>query len=81
MRIPRGSIIKNFQIKLSNDKLNEKCYWKILKCFLNCKKIPCITPLPHEDKFLTDFLAKNQILNSEIAKRSSLLNNESRIPH
>ena len=30
-----------------------------------------MTPLPHEDKFLTDFLAKNQILNSEIAKRSS----------
>ena len=28
--------------KLSNDKLNGKCYWAILKRFFNGKKIPCI---------------------------------------
>ena len=30
--------------KLSNDKLNGKSYWMILKRFFNDKKIPCIPP-------------------------------------
>ena len=38
-----------------NDKLNGKCYCTILKRFFKGKKIPCIPPLLHEDKFVTDF--------------------------
>ena len=37
--------------KLSNDKLNGKCYWTILKRFYNGKKIHFIRPILHEDKF------------------------------
>ena len=33
--------------KLSNDKLNGKCYWTILKRFFNGKTIPCILPPPY----------------------------------
>ena len=66
--------------KLSNDKLNGKCYWTILKRFFNGKKIPCIPPILHEDKFVTDFQIKSEIFNSHFAKQCSALKNESRIP-
>ena len=33
-----------------------KTYWSILKRFLNDKKIPCIPPLFHDNKFITYFL-------------------------
>ena len=32
-----------------------KTYWSILKTFWNNKKIPCITSLFHENKFIRDF--------------------------
>ena len=41
--------------KLSNDKVNGKYYWTILKRFLNSKEIPCRHPILYEDKFVTDF--------------------------
>ena len=65
--------------KLSNDKLNGKCYWAILKRFFNGKKIPCIPPLLHEDKFVTNFQVKSEIFNSHFAKQCFLLKNEIRI--
>ena len=30
-----------------------KNYWSIIKTFLENKKIPCIPPLLHDDKFIT----------------------------
>ena len=45
----------------------------------NGKKIPCITPILHEDKFVTDFQVKSEIFNSHFAKQCSLLKNESQI--
>ena len=54
--------------KLSNDKLNGKCYWTILKRLFNSKKIPFIPPILHEDKFVTDFRVKSEIFNSHFAK-------------
>ena len=66
--------------KLSNDKVNGKYYWTILKRFFNSKEIPCIHPILYEDKFVTDFQVKSEIFNSHFAKQCSLLKNESRIP-
>ena len=40
-----------------------KTYWSILKRFLNDKRIPCIPPLFHDNKFITDFKEKAQIFN------------------
>ena len=31
-----------------------KNYWSIIKTFLENKKIPCIPPLLHDDKFITN---------------------------
>ena len=50
--------------KLTSNKINPKCYWSILKSFLNNKKIPCIPPLIHNNQFITDFKEKSELLNS-----------------
>ena len=34
-----------FSRKLAGHKINPKCYWSILKSFLNDKRIPSIPPL------------------------------------
>ena len=47
--------------KLSNDKLNVKHYWKILKRFFKGKKISGIPPTLDKDKFVTDFQVKSEI--------------------
>ena len=61
--------------KLSNDKLNGKCYWAILKRLSNGKKIPCIPPILYEDKFVTDFQVKKGIFNSPFKVRHNFLKN------
>ena len=37
--------------KLESTSINTKCYWSLLKAFLNNKKIPCIPPLYHDDLY------------------------------
>ena len=57
-----------------------KSYWSILKTFLNNKKIPCIPPLLHDDKFITNFKEKADIFNEFFAKQCSLINTNSSLP-
>ena len=47
-----------FSRKLAVNKINPKCYWSILKSFLNNKKIPCIPPLILNNQFIVDFKRK-----------------------
>ena len=47
--------------KLANPATSLKTYWSILKTFLNDKKIPCIPPLFHENKFITNFKEKAEL--------------------
>ena len=44
--------------RLADPLTSPKTYWSILKTFLNNKKIPCIPPLFHENRFITDFKEK-----------------------
>ena len=50
--------------KLANPATSSKTYWSILKTFLNNKKIPCIPPLFHENKFITNFKEKAELFNT-----------------
>ena len=50
------------------------------KTFFNGKKIPRISPILYENKFVSDFQVKSEMCNSHYAKQCSLLKNESRIP-
>ena len=54
-----------------------KSYSSILKTFLNNKKIPCIPPLLHDDKFITNFKDKAEIFNNLFAKQCSLISTNS----
>ena len=66
--------------KLSSKKLNQKCYWSILKSFLNGKKIPCITPNTHNDNLITDVKEKSKLLDTFFGQQFSLIENSSTLP-
>ena len=46
-----------------------KSYWSILKTSMNSKKIFCIPPLLHDDKFSTNFKENAEIFNKFFVKR------------
>ena len=56
-----------------------KTYWSILKTLLNKKKIPCIPPLFHQGKYVTDFKKKAELFNSFFAKQCSIIQNYSKL--
>ena len=66
--------------RLANPLTSPKTYWYILKIFLNNKKIPFITPLFHENKFVTDFKEKAELFNHFFVNQCSLLSNNSVLP-
>ena len=51
-------------MKLMDPTTSAKTYGSILKRFLNDKKIPCIPPLFHDNKLITDFKKKAKLFNS-----------------
>ena len=66
--------------RLADPLTSPKTYWSILKTFLNIKKIPCIPPLFHENKFITDFKEKAELFNRFFVNQCSLLSNNSVLP-
>ena len=66
--------------KLESTSINTECSWSLLKTFLNSKKIPCIPPLYHDDKFVCDFKEKNKIFNNYFVQQCSAINNNSTVP-
>ena len=66
--------------KLSNPTTSPKSYWSILKTFLNNKKILCIPPLLHENKFIIAFRRKAEMFHTFFAKQCSLINTSSVLP-
>ena len=51
-----------------------------MKTLLNGKKILCIPPLYHDDKYIVDFQEKTEIFNSFFADQYSLISNGSVLP-
>ena len=49
--------------RLADTLTGPKTYCSILKTFLNNKRIPCIHPLFHENKFITGFKEKDELFN------------------
>ena len=66
--------------KLLHPTTSLKTYWSRLKAFLNNKKIRCIPPLMHENKFIIDFRRKDEIFNTSFTKQCSLINISSDLP-
>ena len=63
--------------KLNNSQSNSKLYWSPLKCFLKNKRVSLIPPLFHENKFVSNFLEKAELLihffQNSVQNRSTLL--------
>ena len=49
-------------------KKTSKCYWSLLKIFLNNKKIPLIPLLFHNNRFISDFKHKTELCNDFFLK-------------
>ena len=62
-----AKIAKNF----SDPNISSKTYWSILKCFLTGKKVPCIPPIFNENRFITDFREKDELINTFFANKVS----------
>ena len=54
-----------------------KCCWSLLKTFLSNKRIPCIPPLYHNDKYVLDFKEKSKTFNSYFAQQYLIVNDNS----
>ena len=71
---------ENMSRHLSDKSLNLKRYWSLLKTLLNGKKIPCIPPLYHNNKFISEIKAKCELFNSYFAGQCTPLVNNSQLP-
>ena len=73
---------QNISLKLSNKNVSPKKYWSLLKIILNGKKIPCITSIYHNDKFVSNIKKKCElfIFNSYFAEQPTPLVNNSKFP-
>ena len=49
----------NISKKICSKALAPKYYWSLLKTLLNDKKVPCISPMFHDNIFVTDFSKKS----------------------
>ena len=66
--------------KVSDPWTSTKSYWSLLKAPLNDKKISCIPPIFHNNKFIVDFKEKSEIFNTFFAGHCSLIPNKSILP-
>ena len=71
---------KNLAKKLNNPLLQEKTYWPILKTFYGDKKIPLISPILVDNKFVTDMKTKANIFNELFAEQCTTMKNNSMLP-
>ena len=51
-----------------------------MKTFSNDTKIPCLSPIFHDNKFVIDFREKAQLFNTFFAEQCSLQKNNSELP-
>ena len=73
----KSKYYENISKKLCFKATAPKYYWSLLKNMLNDKKVPCIPPIFHDNKFITDFSKKADLFNSFFAKQCSIIENNS----
>ena len=76
----KSKCYENISKKLCSKAIAPKCYWSLLKTMSNDKKIPCIPPVFHDNKFVTDFSKKADLFNFFFAKQCSIIENYRSVP-
>ena len=76
----KSKYYENISKKLCSKAIAPKYYWSLLKTMLNDKKVPCIPPIFHDNKFVTDFSKKADLFNSFFAKQCSIIENNCVLP-
>ena len=66
--------------KLLDPQTSPKSYWSILKTLLNNKKIPCIPPVSHQDKYIINFKDKAEMFHNFFTDQCSIMRNKSELP-
>ena len=80
IQIAKQNYVNKIAQRLCDPNTSSKCYWSLLKTLLNGKKIPCIPPLFHGDKYIVGFQEKSEIFNSFFADQCSPISNGSVLP-
>ena len=80
IQIAKQNYVNKIAQRLGDPSTSSKCYWSLLKTLLNRKKITCIPPLFHGDKYIVDFQEKSEIFNSFFADQCSPIPNRSILP-
>ena len=76
----KSKYFENISKKLCSKVIAPKYYWSLLKTMLNDKKVSCIAPIFHDNKFATDFSKRADLFNSFFAKQCSIIENNSVLP-
>ena len=63
-----------------NPLTSTKTYWLTLKSFLNTKKIPCIPPLFHQNRYIAKNKDEAELFNNFFTNQCSLIKNSSVLP-
>ena len=66
--------------KLKNPSTGPKTYWSILNRFLSNKKLPIIPPILVDDRVVSNFAEKAELLNSYFASQYTPVTNKSQLP-
>ena len=65
---------------MMNPLTSAKTYWSIFKLFPSNKKIPCVPPLLHQNRYITNYKDNTKVFNKFFAKQCSVINNFSLLP-
>ena len=76
----KSKYYENISKKLCSKATAPTHYWSLLKTMLNDKKVPCILPIFHDNKFITDFSKKANLFNSFFVKQCPIIENNSVLP-
>ena len=71
MNISQFDYYRKILKKSSNPSINPLVYiyWTLLKTLLNGRKVPCIPPLFHDNKFITDVREMSEIFNISLQNK------------
>ena len=78
-RIYKGFLLKRLRRDIFVVKINGTIL-KSQNILVSTKKIPCIPPIFHKNRFVTNFKEKAELFNSFFAKQCSIIDNGSEIP-